>query len=372
MKTVNIKAVIATELKVMGESFLRISEALALAEGNEIEVKEEKEVKKAAGQTEKASKVVKEEKKEEEVGADYSMTDLEEMKYNDLKKLAKELGVSPVGTKDAVMAAVAEALNLDADSEDEEEVKPAKSDKKKGALSKNKKKEEPIVEEEDDEEVEDEDEPTLADQVAEELKDLSVEEIAELLTEVGISAKGKRQALIAKVVKAVEEGKIEWDVEEEEEEEVKPAKSTKPSKGKKKEEPVAEEEDEDEEEDDEEEEEVFTKAREESYNELVDELTEAIEGGEISIKEIDKYLADHTTPDDGYTKKMPKDDKIELYIELRANMIDDEGEENEDSSPYYINDEAYCCGHQLKYDEDSDAFICEVCGEEYDNSDDEE
>lgn len=48
---------------------------------------------------------------------------------------------------------------------------------------------------------------------------MSVEELADILAEVGISTKGKKQSLIAKVLKAVEEGKIELADEEDADEE---------------------------------------------------------------------------------------------------------------------------------------------------------
>lgn len=70
----------------------------------------------------------------------------------------------------------------------------------------------------EEDEDDDSDETELdADDRAEELglNDMDVEELAELLAEHGISAKGKKQALIAKVLKAIDEGIIEIEDEEE-------------------------------------------------------------------------------------------------------------------------------------------------------------
>lgn len=75
--------------------------------------------------------------------------------------------------------------------------------------------------EEDEEEIEEsEEEVTLADELAE----LTTEELADLCSEFELSVKGKKQALIDRLVKAVEDGDISEDdlfedVEEEEEEE---------------------------------------------------------------------------------------------------------------------------------------------------------
>lgn len=94
--------------------------------------------------------------------------------------------------------------------------------------------EEEVDSEDDEEEESDEEEEEEEDDIAEELglNDMSVDELADILAEHDLSTKGKKQALIDRIVKAVEDGTIELDdeEEEEEEEEVKPA----PKKGGKK------------------------------------------------------------------------------------------------------------------------------------------
>ena len=52
--------------------------------------------------------------------------------------------------------------------------------------------------------------------LVDENEDMENEDIADILAEVGISAKGKRETLIDKLVKAVREGLVEFDEEDEE------------------------------------------------------------------------------------------------------------------------------------------------------------
>ena len=46
-------------------------------------------------------------------------------------------------------------------------------------------------------------------------------------------------------------------------------------------------------------------------------------------------------------------------------LIDDEGEMPEEEGAYTVNGIPYCCGHELKYNEDNETYICETCGAEY-------
>lgn len=67
-------------------------------------------------------------------------------------------------------------------------------------------------------------------------------------------------------------------------------------------------------------------------------------------------------------KKVSTNDLVEQYLMISANLIDDDGNVVEEGA-YTINDEPYCCGKPLKYDENENKFICEVCGEEYEGDD---
>ena len=248
----------------------------------------------------------KEEKKE--VKGTLSKETLDAMKYNDLKKFAKEMGVDPTGTRDAITERL---LGVEVSVEEEED--------KAG--------EEEIVD--------------LHAQVEEAVKDMSVEEIADLLKDVGITPTGKRQALIAKLVKAVEEGKIEWDSSEEDSEP-------------------------DEEED--EEEDYFpddmTDVRAEAIGELEKELRAEYKKKKISDKEITEGCEAFYLEHEGFDKKLPKGEQLDMYIAATQRMVDDEGEQHEFQEPYEMNGIPACCGHYLKELEDGNLY-CPVCSQEY-------
>jgi hypothetical protein len=68
-----------------------------------------------------------------------------------------------------------------------------------------------VYADDEDEEDEDEEEVDYAEELG--LNDMDLEELAELLDENGLSTKGKKPALISRIVKAIEEGDIELDDE---------------------------------------------------------------------------------------------------------------------------------------------------------------
>lgn len=236
-----------------------------------------KDSKKAPKQ-EEAKEVEPEVDEEEDAYAD-----IKELTYNDLKKKAKELGLSAVGKRDDLLARVIEALEGSESVEDGEETnesteaqKPAKkSNKGSEKASKEKDVEEDEEDEWDEEEKaeifellnglkkpevieigekmgeeapakyvkrkfidllmslreelldaledlgyidsedadeEDDEEITEADEevtLAEELEEWTLEELADACKENGLSAKGKKQSLIDRLVKAIEDGEIE-------------------------------------------------------------------------------------------------------------------------------------------------------------------
>lgn len=136
-----------------------------------------------------------------EVETNTEAEDLNSKTLKELKDLAKELGVSTKGSKSTIIGRILEAQ----DNVEEVVEEP----------------EENILTEEEVEEFEEATETGEENPLEAQLNEMSVEELADILAEVGISTKGKKQSLIAKVLKAVEEGKIELaDEEEVEEEEV--------------------------------------------------------------------------------------------------------------------------------------------------------
>lgn len=131
-----------------------------------------------------------------EVETNTEAEDLNSKTLKELKDLAKELGVSTKGSKSTIIGRILEAQ----DNVEEVVEEP----------------EENILTEEEVEEFEEATETGEENPLEAQLNEMSVEELADILAEVGISTKGKKQSLIAKVLKAVEEGKIELADEEEE------------------------------------------------------------------------------------------------------------------------------------------------------------
>ena len=173
------------------------------------------------------------------------------------------------------------------------------------------------------------------------------DEIREYLEDVGISPKGKRQSLIAKLVQAVKDGKIDFDDADSDESEDEDTDT----------------EDTEEDTDVEDITETMTKKRKKAYLEFCDETRASVEDGEITREDLIEFLNDFNGTKDKM-KKVSTNDLVEQYLMISANLIDDDGNVVEEGA-YTINDEPYCCGKPLKYDEDENKFICEVCGEEY-------
>lgn len=117
------------------------------------------------------------EEEEEETGGDeegISAEELEEMSLKELKELADENGIE---YPKVVAAKKLREIILEA------------------------------IESGDEDDSTDLDEGDIAEELG--LNDMETEELAEILTEAGIKATGKKQALIARIVKAVEDGEIE-------------------------------------------------------------------------------------------------------------------------------------------------------------------
>lgn len=290
-------------------------------------------------------------------------TDYSSMKYNDLKKLAVERGMkSPNVSKDEIIAFLT-GESVD----DDEDVEPENI--------------EPETDEED-----------LTAKVTEMLEEIDTEDIADFLSENGISAKGKRPSLIAKIVSAIEDGDLSLEdimVEEPEEDDtpVKPAKKGEkvPAGAKNRGKKVAEEPEEDEDEDYEEEsniplgydydedEEVYTNDEEENellsvvnsarmeacieYMEKVEKDIKKKANKSKLVKELEEFFGDDFDADE--------DDIVETAGLKFLLMTDDDGETHDMEDPYEINEVVCCCGQPLT--ETDDGYVCEVCDSEYDD-----
>lgn len=273
----------------------------------------------------------KEEVKEENT---YTYDNLESMTYNEIKALAKELGVKAIGTKKIIIESILAHLGSEPTPTKDEPVEVA-TDVDIQEIEESTDEEVEVVENEvdEDEEVEAED-TTFYDQIVSDLEGYSDEELADILSSVGISPKGKRQALLAKIVQAIEDGVLEWEEDEEATEEPK--------------------------EDVQEEAQDTTNARKVAKRKEEERITLAIEKGELSHKEIIKYLKDFNN---GRYVSQGLDGDVEEYICIQCDLIDDEGHKHELADPYYVGDDVFCCGQQLQ-EVDNDLY-CEVCGTTY-------
>ena len=361
-----------------------------------------KEAKDEVAEKRASKKGKKEEPKEEvkeddTVESEYSMEELKAMTQAELKALAKELGVSVRGSKSAILGRILEKLDV---AEVEEE--------------------EPVTEEAE-EEVENDD------AVQEALEELELEDLADLCEQAELSTKGKKQALIARLMTAHNAGEIdltdffeEEDITDEVDEEIEEdavdeikleeileaqdlktikaiAKKLKIKVALKDKKPaliekigncVAEdvmevlnemgivEPTDDEEEASEgvempkfEGSKKRIKACEACWKEIMSDL----EKGDIEEDDIREFFEDRFSGNKSELKKIAKKDWEDLaieYAEIMANMFDDDGDDVEMQEPYMVDETPYCCGVPMKKVDDTH-FLCEIDGEEVELEDEE-
>lgn len=347
----------------------------------------------------------KEEVKEDDTveTAEYSMEELKAMTQVELKALAKELGVSVRGSKSAILGRILEKLDV-AEVEEEEPVEEAEA-------------EEPVTEE-----VESDDDP-----IQEALEELELEDLADLCEQAELSTKGKKQALIARLMTAHNAGEIdltdffeEEDITDEVDEEIEEdavdemqieeileaqdlktvkaiAKKLKIKVALKDKKPaiiekIGQYNAEDvievlndmgliEPADDEEEasegvempkfegSKKRIKACEACWKETMSDL----ETGDIDEDDIREFFEDRFSGNKSELKKIAKKDWEDLAIkfaEIIANMFDDDGDDVEMQEPYMVGETPYCCGVPMKKVDDTH-FLCEIDGEEVELEDEE-
>lgn len=346
----------------------------------------------------------KEEVKEDDAveTAEYSMEELKAMTQAELKALAKELGVSVRGSKSAILGRILEKIDVAEVEEEEEPVEEA---------------EEPVTEE-----VENDEDP-----IQEALEELELEDLADLCEQAELSTKGKKQALIARLMTAHNAGEIdltdffeEEDITDEVDEEIEEdavdeikleeileaqdlktikaiAKKLKIKVALKDKKPaiiekigncVAEdvvevlnemgiiEPTDDEEEASEgvempkfEGSKKRIKACEACWKEIMSDL----EKGDIEEDDIREFFEDRFSGNKSELKKIAKKDWEDLaieYAEIMANMFDDDGDDVEMQEPYMVDETPYCCGVPMKKVDDTH-FLCEIDGEEVELEDEE-
>ena len=89
--------------------------------------------------------------------------------------------------------------------------------------------------------------------------------------------------------------------------------------------------------------------------------------GKLSRKEMEKFLYEFYEEESGL-EDMSDSDVLDTYIDAVCRLIDDDGDLT-DSGAYMLNNTPACCGRFLKYSEDTQMFICEHCGTEYEADD---
>ena len=278
---------------------------------------------------------------EEEVTVEEPETedvDLGSMKLKELREYAEELGLNSKGKRAEVEERIQEFLDNQEDSEDEEVEEPEVEEES----------EEPEVEENEDSEEDEDSEEAEDDEVEDEtyakvmqnVNEASDDELRETLEELGLSSKGKREALIEKIYQAVKDGLFEFEEDEEPSEDVEPEEET----------------------DEETSEDLgMTEERAKAIEAMEEQVQEEFEEGKITRKEMVAYLKQVGI---AVTKKVEDEAVVEMYTEKLALLIDDEGEfHDEGGDPYNINEVPYCCGAPLE--EIEGGYRCNVCGTEY-------
>lgn len=273
--------------------------------------------------------------------------DLDSMTIAELRKLAKSLGVDTKGKKSELIERIMSTQEEEEIAEEtvvEEEIEELDEDSTEVEVD--------ALDDEDEEE----DEPTLQDKVEEALADLDLDELKDILEESGLSTKGKRQALISRIVDGVEQGIIEFEDDEVEESD--------------EDEDITEDDllDEDIIEDEEEididledEEDEDLSIREQVQGAIRDDMRKQYAQKEITDKEISKFLDSYTN---GRFKSVNKKRSLDKYIEIHTDLVDDDGDVHDFEDPYLANGKAHCCASELKELENGNLY-CEKCGSEY-------
>ena len=329
-----------------------VTEAISEKIGNLVIQKVEADKAKTVPLNDEPKKEAKKEKPSKEVDevvesdddvaveeTEISEVDLGSMKLKELREYAEELGINSKGKRAELEERIQEFLNSE-DSEEEDLDEESEDDVEESEEVEDESYEDDS--EEDEEDDSDEDDEKYA-QVKEYVENASNEEIKETLKELGLSTKGKREALIEKLYQAVKDGLFEFAEDDEDLEDTEDVEDIEES---------------------EEESEDMTSERAEGIEELEEKVHDDFESGDLTRKDMTTYLKQVGV---AVTKKVEDEDVLEMYINKLALLVDDEGEFHEEGEdPYTINGVPYCCGAKLEVLEDG-GYKCNVCGAEYDD-----
>lgn len=283
---------------------------------------------------------------------EYTIQELKDMKYNEFKKLAAQLGVKCTGSRDEILDRIiatgvvkgvetVDPVDVVEEDEDVEE----KPQKKSSKLGKSKKKAEEEANEQDE----------FDEQAEKAVESNDVSDIIEALADVGVKATKKN--VVEKLAEALREGLIELEDDEEEQddneedsaEELTPDVYTPEYDPKGYNDP-----------------ENMSEERKEAIEKKVSDILKQYSKGKLTIDEITDYIGDNIYEDEEFLKDGYTDEEaLRLYIELVKRTIDNDGEEHEQGEPYEVGEKDVCCGHELKYSKKTKKYICEHCGTEY-------
>lgn len=206
----------------------------------------------------------------------------------------------------------------------------------------------PVIEEAEEEE----DEEELSDSI--DLEDFEEDTLKDICTELGLSTRGKKQALITRIETMEEEQiyqalvNLELIAEEDAEEEIEEEEEVEEPKAKSKGKALPKRE-------------TMTPKRAEVFKEIPEAFEEEIKAGNITYDDVFQVLEElgrigEEEDDDDATLK-------EKYIELMVDLTDDDGETHEFADPYFVNDALRCCGAEVPIRKNKGT--CPVCDNTY-------
>ena len=280
----------------------------------------------------------------------FSKEELDAMKYNDLKKLGKELGVKCVGTREEITAKI-----MSIPKEEEETVMnpPVEEEATEDKVVPISKKKNPVKEEVSKDDSEDEVEEKYLAMAREALEDNELEEVVEVLEEAGIKLtkiqSKKADVVMTKLAEAFQSGVIEVEDEEDvlefSEDSYFEQYDTEGINNPKN----------------------MTKDRLKAVKEMVADIINSYEEDELTSEDIEKELEDIVTDEDIELlgEDYDDDELVAFYIEMKKRFIDNDGDMIDPSEPYEVGEDDFCCGHKLTYDKKGKKYICSVCEEEY-------
>ena len=292
----------------------------------------------------------------------YTREDLLAMKYNDLKKLGKEIGIKCTGTRDEIIDKILSVPMTDSPMaepvEDEEEENSNVVPMKKKSV----KKEEPV---EDTDEEDDIEEQYLA-MAREALADNDLEDIVEVLAEAGIKLSKiqakKQDVVMTKLAEAFQNGMIEAEGDDEDID-TDNEENTEGDELEFSEDSYFDEYDPEGINDPE----IMSKKRAKAVKSLVADIINKYEEEELTTDDIESELEDIITDEDIELlgEDYSEEELVAFYIEMKKRFVDNDGNICEPNDPYEIGEDNFCCGHKLQYDKKGKKYVCPICEEEY-------